>query len=334
MAAVSCPQCSKAVETFGVAGKMSCPHCQQPFVIRAKAKPPPLPNSGQLRTAQSTDASASRNLLPPVPPTFPQRAFSDAGHTTSTKSAADFHRIVVSQAARVLEPGVAGYLETRLREHLTRYGDSYYQADLRLHVVEYDPGSQVLRYLVPFLAGAATVVVTMSGTVNGAPVEQRVAASRYVGVFGGSSNTLARSCLDQCLTKIEIALGVHLDRPPATYSKFLTRLRLINCLVAAAASTTFAFLYPWSARRLAREPSQFVWVFYSLVIAVATYGVISMAALLFAPRSFLTDDPQGRQLLRRVGVSTPSAARLIAALLLGISLFAFTGSIWAIFEHR
>ena len=59
--------------------------------------------------------------------------------------------------------------------------------------------------------------------------------------------------------------------------------------------------------------------FFGLVAAGATFGVISLSALLVAPRKFLLNDPHGMKVMTRAGVKSPIAPRIVAVVLVLIS---------------
>ncbi|MBI3863853.1 MAG: hypothetical protein HY290_18340 [Planctomycetia bacterium] len=211
-------------------------------------------------------------------------------------------------------------VENRLRTGLK---EDVRDADLIISIDRYDPGSRLMRYMFPFISGAARVALSVSGTINDARVDIETRAARYMGAFGGDSDKMLEACLQDCLSNILLDLDTASGREPAPFAQFWNRLRIVRWVVAGLAFVAYAAIF--GAMRLPKPGpigaggEWFFLVIGSLFMAVSCLGIVALGPLLFAPADFLLTDPRGMKLMTRAGTKSPAVMKAAAALIFLVS---------------
>lgn len=197
------------------------------------------------------------------------------------------------------------------------------ETDLSVSVDRYDPGSRFMRYMFPFFAGAAQVAISISGTVNGVPVETQTRAARYIGAFGGDSDKMLDACLQDCLGNTLLAIDAAAGREPPPFANFWNQVRIARWIVAGVALVAYGAVS--GALRL-QKPGRigfggglFFTLVGSLFMAASALGIVTLGPLLFAPGDFLLNDPRGMKIMSRAGTKSPFVMKIVAAIILLVS---------------
>jgi hypothetical protein len=241
------------------------------------------------------------------------------------------HRVVVTAPPYVPVYEVNGRIEDRLTKYLHRFSDACKSADLRIDVREYDLGSRFLRYMFPLLAGATRVELTMSGTVNNAPIDRHASAACAIGLFfGGDSQELARGCMHRCVDQFIAELDDVSNREPLAYAQFLARWQVLKWIATVTASVLYFAAYYFMVMRHAPFPNPAAGIMLGMLVGLGVYGAMSAVLLTAAPREYLVDEPRGQIVVRRTGVRDPSVFRVVMIVTFAFSLALAALCIWVL----
>lgn len=233
-------------------------------------------------------------------------------------------RIAVDPGFPDVPQDVLDEVAEAIRHRLTAAPEgTFRESDLSLSIDRYDPGSQFMRYMFPFLAGAARVALSITGSVNGQPVNASSRAACYMGFFGGDSQKMLEICLQDCLIKILLAIDAAAGRAQTPFARFWNRLRIACWVLAAMAAVTYAAVFaavrlPNPGRNGAGGEVGLI-IMGSVFMAVSCLGIVTLGPLLFAPREFLLNDPRGMKLMSRAGTRIPAMMKVVTAFLLFVS---------------
>jgi hypothetical protein len=231
----------------------------------------------------------------------------------------------------------------RIRRAIDSHRDAveegvFNDADLSISVDQYDPGSQFLRYMFPFLAGAARVKISVTGTVNRESIEAETSAARYIGAFGGSSERMLKACLQDCIADLDFEIDAAAGREVPPFARFWRHIRLVRWVIAAVVFIVFLglFLAFHPAKPGAKNDGGEILVMFlgGLFASAASFGIISFSALIFAPGDFLLNQRDGMKAMTRIGVTSPLALRIVATLVLLISCGAFALAVMFLLDGR
>jgi hypothetical protein len=327
MLEIRCTSCDATIyfpESFvGKSGR--CQICQQPFVALRSA---PENEGEQIFEIVSNDDRFER----PDESEDVLEIIDDGDESIFLESDDDPLRISVEPGSPDVPREILGKVSEAIRDHLTASPDgTFRETDLSLSIDMYEPGSQFMRYMFPILAGAARVTMSMTGTVNGTPVDTSTRAARYWGVFGGNSQSLLTGCLKDCICNILLEIDAASGREPLPFARFWRRWQIDRWVVVAGTAATYAAvcagLHLSKAVGNGRDDWEGIMFGGSLITALSTLGVATLGPMVFAPRKFLLNDPRGMRIMSRVGANSTEVMRVIAAV---ISLISIGGVLMAL----
>ncbi|MHB8974909.1 MAG: hypothetical protein ACYC3X_31385 [Pirellulaceae bacterium] len=242
---------------------------------------------------------------------------------------------VLSRYSTHSQAAIAGLRNTVWKHLSTAGADVFREASLRLFICCSDPESPWYRF--PLLAGAAKVSIAVSGTVNGAKIDEKVNTARFTGAFGGSSEGMLDACLLDCTGKVLLVLDRVAGRKASTFSQVWSTIQFTKWLAFAVTLIGYAILY--AVVQLPRSKVQstgfnlFILASASFMASVGIFGIIAMAALVCAPTEFLKSDPRGINAMSRAGIRNVIALRG-AALIIGLMASAMDlFAVWVLFDR-
>lgn len=335
MIKIPCPHCGTrlTVPEAKVGKNGRCPECRELFVV-----PRPLPARRRLvQPAVDDDSSLvieddeddSSRVIDSDETALEIVDFLD-GATGETSRDSRFRTEVVAETTDFPRE-VLTTIRTAIKSHRNVAADGVFpEADLHISVDEYDPGSRFLRYMFPFLAGAARVKMSVSGTVNGETISfapsTGIHAARYIGFLGGESEGMLEACLQDCIGDICLIIDKAAGRQRSSYARVWGQLQFVRWIVAAFVFVAFLgislVLHPLKPgdNRIGKVVGLVV---VSLFASAASAGTVTAFGMFVAPSDFLLNHPNGRKLMRRTGVKSPGALSFAAILIFLISLCAF-----------
>ncbi len=301
----SCPHCDAAVavrdEAAGKSGQ--CRKCGQRFRVPAADAPDEDEFDDDFESSEEDDESSS--------PSLTRRRFN----------------VTVAARADGVAKADLGRLDSMVRKHL-RNAEVFRQVDLRVTVQVHDPGSRLLRYLLPLLPGAsARTRIAIKGTLNGTEVDRTVGGSRHIGFLGGSSDKMLDECFQVACGEVLIALDRAAGRPVSSFTQIWNAVRIGKWVVALLVFALYVPVYYHS-----RIPRPGVTpgfnLFFALLIgvfsALGVFGVLAMGIVVVAPSHFYLKDARGVRTMATLGVKSVAAARTAALVL----FFVAAGLIW------
>jgi hypothetical protein len=354
--AVECPHCRKRMSAVDEAAgkKVACIGCKKPITVPAASakvvmpagarpaappvamKPPPLPQAGPkfATPAPATPAPAvpaasyRAQAVPAFEGPAPEITTSRDGTTTFQTPDRKFQMRV---DLLDVHPADRGPLLEAIRERVWKVlrisPAATAQAELCVTCSEFELGSQMARYWTSGIAGAARAALTLTGNVDGKPLDETFSATRRFGLFGGSSPAMASACLRSCSVKVLAAILQTAGVPETGFSRAWRWIGIAKW--AATATLLVAYLaiglatLPTPGNRVSVHQvndRRLLLIMGAMLAAGGTYAVIAMGAMLFAPRRFLETDPRGVRAMVRVGMQNIAGMRIAAFVMAAVGI--------------
>lgn len=173
--------------------------------------------------------------------------------------------------------------------------------------------------------GQAIFSITLSGTLNGQPVERKAHARRsprkavgFGGAVGGAIIgviTLAfvgtkvgalhlRQCFKECMAELCLAIDDVIGRHESMAAAAWRSIAAVRWVAAVAV------LIPLVVRSVMFRGSFALFV-AGMLLAGSVFGIIHAMGLFFMPTSFFLNEPRGRKALSRSGVRSVIGLRIV-----------------------